>query len=79
MAKQTKERSIDDALYSMNQLIEMQEQALETANSLIKLKDQRLDVADKLINIHKKENKVLKICLYSLIILHLLSIIILLI
>ena len=34
-----KERSIDDALHSMNELIEMQQKALETADELFKLKD----------------------------------------
>lgn len=68
-----KERSIDDALQSMNKLIEVQQQALETATSLIELKDKRLNVADQLITIYKKENKVLKICLYSLVALHLIT------
>jgi len=60
-----KERNLDDALHSMNELIEMQQQALETADELFKLKDARLDIADRLINIYKKENRVLKICFYS--------------
>lgn len=68
-----KERSIDDALESMNELINMQQQALETADELFKLKDERLHIADQLINIYKKENKVLKICFYSLVALHLIT------
>ena len=71
-----KERSIEDALNSMNELIEMQQSALGTADELFKLKDARLEIADRLINIYKKENKVLKICFYSLVALHLLSMII---
>ena len=71
-----KERNLDDSLHSMNELIDMQQQALETADELFKLKDARLRIADQLINIYKKENKVLRICLYSLVALHLLSMII---
>lgn len=62
-----KERSIEDALQSMNELIEMQQKALETANQIFKLKDERLEIADNLINIYKKENRILIISLYSLI------------
>jgi hypothetical protein len=68
-----KERSIDDALHSMNELIEMQQKALETADELFKLKDARLHIADQLINIYKKENKVLKICFYSLVALNIIT------
>jgi hypothetical protein len=62
-----KERNLDDALISMNELITMQQQALETADELFKLKDARLHIADQLITIYKKENKVLKICFYLLV------------
>jgi hypothetical protein len=68
-----KERSIDDALNSMNELIEMQQKALETADELFKLKDARLHIADRLINIYKKENKILKICFYSLVALNIIT------
>ena len=71
-----KERNLEDALNSMNELIDMQQQALETADELIKLKDSRLEIGDRLINIYKKENKVLRICFYSLVALHLISMII---
>ncbi len=72
----SKERNLDDALNSMNELIDMQQQALETANELIKLKDARLEIADQLITIYKKENKILKICFYSLVALQLVSLLI---
>lgn len=72
-----KERSIEDALNSMNELIEMQQKALGKADELFKLKDARLEIADQLITIYKKENKVLKICFYSLVALHFISLIIL--
>ena len=62
-----KERSLEDALQSMSQLIDVQQQALQTADELFKLKDARLHIADRLINIYKKENRVLKICFYSLV------------
>ena len=62
-----KERSLEDALQSMSQLIDMQQQALQTADELFKLKDAGLHIADRLINIYKKENRVLKICLYLLV------------
>ena len=62
-----KERSLEDALQSMSQLIEMQQEAIRTATEIIKLKDARLHIADRLINIYKKENRVLKICFYSLV------------
>lgn len=71
-----KERSIEDAIKSMNELIEMQQQALGTADELFKLKDARLEIADRLITIYKKENKVLKICFYSLIALNIITTII---
>jgi len=63
----SKERNLDDALNSMNELIDMQQQALQTADELIKLKDARLEIGDRLITIYKKENRILKICFYSLI------------
>jgi len=72
----SKERNLDDALNSMNELIDMQQQALQTADELIKLKDSRLEIGDRLINIYKKENKVLRICFYSLVAFHLISMII---
>jgi hypothetical protein len=62
-----KERNLEDALQSMNELIDMQQQALQTADELIKLKDERLRIADRLITLYKKENRVLKICFYSLV------------
>jgi len=62
-----KERSLEDALQSMSQLIEMQQEAIRTATEIMHLKDKRLDVADRLINLYKKENRVLKICFYSLV------------
>ena len=68
-----KERSIEDALQSMSQLIEMQQEAIRTADSIMKLKDARLEIADRLINIYKKENKVLKICFYSLVALNIIT------
>ena len=68
-----KERNLEDALQSMNELIEMQQQALQTADELFKLKDERLRIADQLINIYKKENRVLKICFYSLAALHIIT------
>ena len=71
-----KERSIEDALNSMNELIEMQQSALQTADELFKLKDARLEIADKLINIYKKKNRILKICFYSLVALNIITTII---
>lgn len=68
-----KERSIEDALNSMNELIEMQQKALETADELFKLKDDRLHIADQLINIYKKKNRTLKICFYSLVALNIIT------
>ena len=68
-----KERNLDDALISMNELIEMQQKALETADELFKLKDARLDIADRLINIYKRENRILKICFYSLVALNIIT------
>ena len=68
-----KERTMEDAIQSMNELIEMQQSALETATSLIELKDKRLNVADRLITIYKKENRILKICFYSLVALHIIT------
>jgi hypothetical protein len=68
-----KERSIEDAIKSMNELIEMQQQALGTADELFKLKDARLEIADRLMTIYKKENKVLKICFYSLVALNIIT------
>lgn len=68
-----KERSMEDAIQSMNELIEMQQEAIRIANSLMELRDARLDVADRLINIYKKENRILKICFYSLVALHIIT------
>jgi hypothetical protein len=62
-----KERSLEDALQSMNELIDMQQKAIRMADELIKLKDARLNVADRLMAIYKKENRVLKICFYLLV------------
>lgn len=68
-----KERNLEDALQSMNELIEMQQEAIRTADSLIKLKDARLHIADILINRYKKENRILKICFYSLVALQIIT------
>lgn len=68
-----KERSMEDAIQSMNDLIEMQQQALGTADELFKLKDARLEIADRLINIYKRENRVLKIYFYSLVALNIIT------
>lgn len=73
-----KERNIDDALISMNELIEMQQKALETADELFKLKDARLHIADRLITIYKKEIKILKICFFTVAILQIISVIVIL-
>jgi hypothetical protein len=62
-----KERNLEDALQSMSQLIEMQQEAIRTADKLIKLKDKRLDVADQLMAIYKKKNRFFKICFFSLV------------
>ncbi len=62
-----KERNLEDALQSMSQLIDMQQEAIRTADKLIKLKDARSDIADRLMDIYKKENRVLKICFYLLV------------
>ena len=71
-----KERNIDDALHSMNELIEMQQRALETADELLKLKDARLDIADRLIDIYRKEIKVLKMCFFTVAVLQIISVIV---
>lgn len=68
-----KERSMEDAIQSMNDLIEMQQEAIEIANGLIELKDARLNVADRLINLYTKENRILKICFYSLVALNIIT------
>lgn len=73
-----KERNIDDALHSMNELIEMQQRALETADELFKLKDARLHIADRLITIYKKEIRILKICFFTVAILQIISVIVIL-
>lgn len=75
MAKQTKERDIEQTLLEITELVEMQQKAIRTADSLLHLKDCIIEILEDQKKIYLKENKILRICLYSLIALHLLSLV----
>lgn len=75
MAKQTQERSINEMLTELQELIVMQEKALRTADSLLHLKDCIIEILEEQKKINEKENKILKISFFGLIVCNILSLI----
>lgn len=75
MAKQTKEIDIEQTMLEITELVEMQQKAIRTADSLLHLKDCIIEILEDQKRIYTKENKILRICLYSLVALHLLSLV----
>ena len=73
MAKQTKERDIEQTLIEITELVDMQQKAIRTADSLLHLKDCMIEILEAQKVVYLKENKILRICFYSLIALHILS------
>ncbi len=76
MAKQVKERSIEEAMTEIVELVEMQQKALNTADSLLALKDCVIEILEAQKRIYIKENKILKICFFGVVICNILSLII---
>lgn len=70
MARPKQERGIDETLNDLTELITMQEKALRTADTLLGLKDCIIEILEDQKRLNKRENKILRICLYSLVALY---------
>ena len=64
------ERELEEVLTEMTELVHMQEKALRSADSLLRLKDCMIEILKDQKRLNDKENKILKICFYSLVTLH---------
>lgn len=73
MAKQTKERDIEQTMLEITELVEMQQKAIRTADSLLHLKDCIIEILEDQKRIYTKENKVLKICFFTVAILQIIT------
>lgn len=73
MTKETKKGTIEEMLTELQELVIMQEKALRTADSLLHLKDCIIEILEAQKKLNEKENKILKICFFSLVALHILS------
>ena len=70
------DRTIEEAFLQVQELVEAQDKALKTTDSLLLLKDCIIKILEDQKKILLRNNKFLRICLYSLIVLHLLSLLI---
>jgi hypothetical protein len=70
MEKQTQERNINEMLIEITELVEMQQKAIRTADSLLHLKDCIIEILEEQKKINEKENKILRICLFSIVALY---------
>jgi hypothetical protein len=68
MAKQ--KFNIEEAFQQVQELVDAQEKALRTADTLLHLKDCIIEILEDQKKINEKENKILRICLYSLVALY---------
>lgn len=73
MAKQTKERDIEQTMLEITELVEMQQKAIRTADSLLHLKDCIIEILEDQKRIYTKENKILKICFFTMAILQIIT------
>jgi hypothetical protein len=73
MAKPKEERGIDETLNDLTELITMQEKALRTADTLLGLKDCIIEILESQKKLYLKENKILRICFYSLVALNMIT------
>lgn len=76
MAKPKQERGIDETLNDLTELITMQEKALRTADTLLGLKDCIIEILESQKKLYLKENKILRICFYSVVVLQLVALLI---
>ena len=72
MKKQVKERNLEEVLSEMTELVHMQEKALRSADNLLRLKDCVIKILEEQKRMNDKDNKVLRICFYSLVAINLL-------
>jgi hypothetical protein len=59
--------NIEEAFQQVQELVDAQEKALRTADTLLHLKDCIIEILEDQKKINEKENKILRICLYSLV------------
>jgi|688.fasta_scaffold1844983_1 hypothetical protein len=62
--------NIEEAFQQVQELVDAQEKALRTADTLLHLKDCIIEILEDQKKINEKENKILRICLYSLVALY---------
>ena len=70
MAKQVKDRSIEQTMLEITELVDMQQKAIRTADSLLHLKDCIIEILEEQKRFNERENKILRICLFSLVVLY---------
>ena len=75
MKKQVKERNLEEVLSEMTELVHMQEKALRSADNLLRLKDCVIKILEEQKRMNESQNKILRICFYSLVAINLLFLI----
>ena len=77
MAKQTKERDIEQALLEITELVEMQRKAIRTADSLLHLKNCMIEILEDQKRINDKQMFRIKCGAFGLILTYLFAVIVL--
>lgn len=67
------ERTIEEAFLQVQELVEAQDKALKTADSLLGIKDCIIEILEDQKKICLRNNKFLRICLYSLVALNIIT------
>ena len=62
--------NIEEAFQQVQELVEAQDKALKTADTLLHLKDCIIEILEEQKKINDRETKILRICLYSLVVLY---------
>lgn len=62
--------NIEEAFQQVQELVEAQEKALRTAQTLLGLKDCIIEILEEQKKFNERENKILRICLFSLVALY---------
>lgn len=62
--------NIEEAFQQVQELVEAQDKALKTADTLLGLKDCIIEILEEQKKINERQNKILRICLFSLVTLY---------